>query len=67
MTRGYKGMFCGLVLDSMAYVFGLAQSRRTKAPFMRGAELSPVGLRVSARIAEWLSWVDSVWAAHFLA
>lgn len=39
MTRGYKGMFCGLVLGSMAYVFGLAQTRRTKTPFMRGSLL----------------------------
>lgn len=59
-------MFCGLVFGSMAYVFGLAQTRRTKAPFMRGTELSPVGLWVSARTAQWLSWGNSVLAACFL-
>lgn len=31
-------MFCGLVLGSMAYVFGLARTRMTKDPFMRSTE-----------------------------
>lgn len=53
-------MFCGLVLGSMAYVFGLAQTRRTKAPIMQGTELSPVGLWESARAAQRLSWGGSV-------